>query len=220
MCRVCIKVYDNGEIVEINNFAYLADTEGWIEIDEGEGDRYTHAQNNYLDGQLMTDEGIYRYRYADGEIVAKTDEELQAEIDALPTPPMGDHEVLAMVVNAASDRLTDEQITKLPTALIVAWSPDWLGLRGQVVTDEGQYYRSLHDVTNPAQNTKPSDTPSMWARVANPEDEWPEWVPYGGDNDNLPMTGAKVSHMGKRWISEVDNNVWEPGVYGWREVET
>jgi hypothetical protein len=29
--------------------------------------------------------------------------------------------------------------------------------------------------------------------------------------------GAKVSHNGKHWISDVDNNVWEPGVYGWSE---
>ena len=30
--------------------------------------------------------------------------------------------------------------------------------------------------------------------------------------------GAKVSHNGKHWISDVDNNVWEPGVYGWSEA--
>lgn len=30
--------------------------------------------------------------------------------------------------------------------------------------------------------------------------------------------GDKVSHNGKHWTSKVDNNVWEPGVYGWTEV--
>lgn len=29
--------------------------------------------------------------------------------------------------------------------------------------------------------------------------------------------GAKVSHKEKHWISTVDSNVWEPGVYGWEE---
>jgi hypothetical protein len=32
------------------------------------------------------------------------------------------------------------------------------------------------------------------------------------------MTGDKVSHNDKHWESQVDNNVWEPGVYGWVEV--
>ncbi len=27
----------------------------------------------------------------------------------------------------------------------------------------------------------------------------------------------KVSHKEKHWISTVDSNVWEPGVYGWEE---
>lgn len=32
------------------------------------------------------------------------------------------------------------------------------------------------------------------------------------------MTGDKVRHNDKVWISIIDNNVWEPGVYGWNEV--
>ena len=31
--------------------------------------------------------------------------------------------------------------------------------------------------------------------------------------------GAKCSHNGKHWMSDVDNNVWEPGAYGWTEAE-
>ena len=31
-------------------------------------------------------------------------------------------------------------------------------------------------------------------------------------------SGDKVSHNGKHWTSNVDANVWEPGVYGWTEV--
>lgn len=30
--------------------------------------------------------------------------------------------------------------------------------------------------------------------------------------------GDKVSHNDKHWISDVDSNVWEPGVYGWTEA--
>lgn len=31
------------------------------------------------------------------------------------------------------------------------------------------------------------------------------------------QTGDKVSHIGKHWVSAVDNNTWAPGVYGWEE---
>lgn len=48
--------------------------------------------------------------------------------------------------------------------------------------------------------------------------EYPEWVAPTGSHDAYPQ-GAKVSHNGKKWTSDVANNVWEPGVYGWTEVQ-
>ena len=30
--------------------------------------------------------------------------------------------------------------------------------------------------------------------------------------------GDKVTHNGTTWVSTVDNNIWEPSVYGWEEV--
>lgn len=51
---------------------------------------------------------------------------------------------------------------------------------------------------------------------ADPAQEWPEWIQPTGAH-NAYAKGAKVSHNGKRWISDVDANTWEPGVYGWTE---
>lgn len=50
------------------------------------------------------------------------------------------------------------------------------------------------------------------------EDEYPEWVQPTGAHDAYEQ-GAKVSHNGKKWTSDVSANVWEPGVYGWTEVK-
>lgn len=58
---------------------------------------------------------------------------------------------------------------------------------------------------------------SLWVRIDDPAIEWPEWVQPLGAAD-VYNEGAKVSHNGKRWTSDVDSNVWEPGVYGWTEV--
>lgn len=60
----------------------------------------------------------------------------------------------------------------------------------------------------------PNITPALWTVVS--ADEWPEWRQPTGAQDAY-MAGDKVSHNGKHWVSDADNNVWEPGVYGWTE---
>lgn len=35
------------------------------------------------------------------------------------------------------------------------------------------------------------------------------------DSTNPYSNGDKATHNGKTWTSDLDNNVWEPGVYGW-----
>ena len=61
----------------------------------------------------------------------------------------------------------------------------------------------------------PDVTPSLWVKVSI--DEWPEWTQPTGAHDAYSK-GAKVVHNGVKWVSTVDNNVWEPGVYGWEKA--
>ena len=98
------------------------------------------------------------------------------------------------------------------------WSENWIGKAGTILRDEGKLYRSIHDITNVAQNTKPSETPSMWTLVGNPDEEYPNWSQPIGSHDAYSM-GSKVSYNGKHWISTVADNIWHPGVYGWEETE-
>lgn len=63
---------------------------------------------------------------------------------------------------------------------------------------------------------KPSETPAIWKRVWL--EEWPEWVQPLGAHDAYAKD-AKVTHKGKKWTSDVDNNIWEPGIHGWTEVK-
>ena len=106
-------------------------------------------------------------------------------------------------------------VAKFPE-LFVQWDENWRGKAGDIVRDEGQLYRSIHDVTDAGQNRKPSENPSMWTRIGNPLEEFPEWIQPLGAHDAYSK-GAKVWHNGKKWISDTDGNVWEPGVYGWTE---
>lgn len=59
---------------------------------------------------------------------------------------------------------------------------------------------------------------SLWVKAGDPAEEWPAWSQPIGAADAY-MSGDKVSHNEKHWISNVDNNVWEPGVYGWSEAD-
>ena len=56
----------------------------------------------------------------------------------------------------------------------------------------------------------------MWTRIGNPLEEFPEWT-QPIDAHDAYSKGAKTSHGRKKWVSEVDGNTWEPGVYGWAE---
>ena len=124
---------------------------------------------------------------------------------------------LIFVQMAQEGTLDDITISEHPS-LFPTWSDKWTGKAGTILMDEGKLYRSIHDVTNVAQNTKPSETPSMWTRISDPTQEYPEWVQPIGAHDAY-SAGDKTSHNGKNWVSTVGSNVWEPGVYGWEEVE-
>lgn len=48
---------------------------------------------------------------------------------------------------------------------------------------------------------------------------WSQWLPWtSGLNSDLHQVGDRVTDEGKRWISDIPNNHYKPGVYGWTEV--
>ena len=96
----------------------------------------------------------------------------------------------------------------------------WKDGAGYLVTDRVRYggvlYKCLQAHTAQASWT-PDAAPSLWAKVLIPEPETiPEWEQP--DSTNPYSKGDKVAHNGKSWVSAIDSNVWEPGVYGWEEV--
>lgn len=68
MTKVYIKINNNHEITDINSSIFIEDFDGWIFIDEGVGDKYVHAQHNYLDKPIINEEGNYNYLYINGKI--------------------------------------------------------------------------------------------------------------------------------------------------------
>ena len=83
---VYVKTDSDGVITEINSSAFIADTTGWTLIDNGSGDKYHHAQGNYLDEPITDYRGIYNYKLVDGKPVLRTDEDKEpetAKLDAI-----------------------------------------------------------------------------------------------------------------------------------------
>ena len=66
--KVYVKVNDKNEVVEVGSSIFIEDTTGWIEIDEGFGDKYAHAQSQYFDKPLINENGVHNYKYINNKI--------------------------------------------------------------------------------------------------------------------------------------------------------
>lgn len=68
------KVYvslSDGYITSINSEIFLSQEEiqAMKEIDQGQGDKYAHAQSQYLDKELVDEHGRYNYKFLEGKVV-------------------------------------------------------------------------------------------------------------------------------------------------------
>lgn len=122
---------------------------------------------------------------------------------------------LRAIIEKAATSLSDKDALEA-----VELFPNWNSTATYAVGDRVQHnavlYTCLTAHTAQAAWT-PVYAPSLWAKVLIPDPSvTPNWEQP--DSTNPYMIGDKVIHNYKTWISDVDNNVWEPGVYGWTEV--
>lgn len=88
-----------------------ADLTGWVQIDEGTGDRYNLCQSHYFDGGLYTKDGIPRYKLKDGAAMERTEEEIAADQAALPEPEPTAEDVTLDMLADHEERLCMLEIT-------------------------------------------------------------------------------------------------------------
>ena len=105
---------------------------------------------------------------------------------------------------------------------MVEFYPEWAAGQDYTAGFKVQYNGTLYKVLTAhtsQDDWTPDAAPSLFAKVLIPDETVvPEWEQP--DSTNPYNAGDKVTHNGKTWVSDVDNNVWEPGVYGWSEVST
>lgn len=104
--------------------------------------------------------------------------------------------------------------------------PEWVGgeklkngnVRSYGVNADGetQLYSAIGEFTTDA--NYPPDTDITHYKKIGFEGGVAIWTqPYGAE-DAYQLFGH-VMHNGEEWESDCNNNVWEPGVYGWHKVE-
>ena len=122
---------------------------------------------------------------------------------------------LRRAIEETSEGLTDEAAAYVPELF-----PMWRAGEEYVVGDRRQWKGKLYKVLiahTSQEQWMPDVAVSLFAEVLIPDPSViPDWVQPSSTNPY--MKGDKVRHNGKVWVSTVDNNVWEPGVYGWDEV--
>jgi len=147
----------------------------------------------------------YPVDYEIGNIVTFTDGNLyvvrQAHRSQVDWTPDAVTPTLFMVYRSNADTLLD-------------WIAGEKVEVGWLRTENGTTYECIQaHVTEYA----PSTVPALWAVYNDPEEPQP-WQQPAGAHDAY-NTGDRVTHVSFIWESTIDANVWEPGVYGWTQIE-
>ena len=100
--KVFVLADESDRVIAINSSAFLTDVSSWIQIDEGTGDKFHHAQGNYLPGPLYDDCGIPRYKISGGAAVERSPEEMDADYVPPEVRPTAEELLNAMMEGIAN----------------------------------------------------------------------------------------------------------------------
>ena len=81
MIKVYVKINEENIITQIESSIFLSDITDFIEIDNGTGDKFVHAQSQYLKKGLTDKYGRYNYKLIDS-VVVEIPEEEKPKLDA------------------------------------------------------------------------------------------------------------------------------------------
>ena len=121
------------------------------------------------------------------------------------------------LIRQAAESLPDEDALD-GVELFPAWTLDRTYEAGQRIRYGNKLYKCVQAHTS-QDGWEPNVTPALWTEVAKPG-EIPVWKQPTGTQDAY-MKGDKVHYPDREglvYVSTVDANVWQPGVYGWEEV--
>ena len=123
-------------------------------------------------------------------------------------------------VAADADAMTADELAAC-VPLFDAWDGSSVAYAmGDIVAYSGALYRCAQAHTSQAGWT-PDISRALWTPMgisADDPEAVPDWVQPTGSHDAYPKD-SHVMHNGVEWVSDMDGNVWEPGVSGWTQVD-
>lgn len=164
-----------------------------------ETDAFDGKEKAYIEG--------YRY-IPEGQTWTRSD---GMEFSGLMIAPAKDYD--RIMVDVAISYLDDDEAESV-AALFEDWQTHTIYAVGDRRQYDGLLYRCVQAHTSQPDWIPPA-VPALWVRTST--EEWPEWIQPIGAQDAYAK-GDKVTHNNQHWISDIDGNVWEPGVYGWTEA--
>ena len=104
--KVYVKLNSKKVIEEITSEIFIKDTNGYICIDEGSGDKYAHAQGNYFDNGLTDDKGRPNYKFYRNKVVELTEAE-KDELFPAPAEELTEIEKLAKRISDLEEAIKE-----------------------------------------------------------------------------------------------------------------
>lgn len=143
------------------------------------------------------------------------------EIEGWINRLMGDRDSLKQTdsivfVTLAESGAIDEVTATEHLEVFTPWEPNVDYAIGNLRTYREVLYKCIQ-AHRSQEDWSPDVAVSLWVKAGDPAEEWPAWSQPIGAQDAY-MEGDKVSHKEKHWVSNVNANVWEPGIYGWAEA--
>lgn len=219
------KVVDMGQeilytVIQDNGVAILSDSV------EGDAILVQDSQNTWLTQRSgyetewyravevsdVPDEVVVGYYYYEDDVFYTTQEDMTALAESKSASVAS----LVFVQMAESEVFDDVTLTE-HMEQFAQWGNGIAYLIGGISQYNGKLYRCLQAHTS-QEDWTPDGSASLWKSIGDPTAEYPDWSQPIGAVDAYEL-GAQVTHKDTKWENTVENNVWEPGVYGWEEVK-
>ena len=123
---------------------------------------------------------------------------------------------IRLSVKSVASTLSTDEILSVST-IFDEWQVGANYSTGDIIRYKSNLYQVLQPVMGAQAEHTPDVAVSLYKQIGEPDESgvFP-WVQPLGSTDAYAK-GAVVTHNGKTWVSDIDANVWEPGVYGWSE---
>ena len=87
--KVYVKLDNQNRIIQCEGgyaMSNITNIDEWTYLDSGYGDKYNLCQSHYFESGIYTDDGFPKYKYVNGSIVERSEDELSVDRASMPAP--------------------------------------------------------------------------------------------------------------------------------------